>query len=125
MNIEKQEKKEIRELLFAKIDATRGDRKLSEIYQCVSKLNDLVNDKDTKFENMFDAIGDFFTTSQKGKIKNKIDDALDKYDKVQKDGKPFYSDETKAEIKQLIEKIDEICNKSFIERMANMINKGS
>ena len=125
MNELKEERKKLREALHARIDQVTHNNDLTEISQKVIALNDYLDDKDTKLENVLDAISNAFTRDQKSRIKNVIDDILDKYDKVRKDGTPCYSADDKARIQTLVREIDEICNRNFWNRFVNAWSIGS
>ncbi len=121
----KEERKKLREALYARIDQVTRNNDLNEIVKKVIALNEYLNDKDTKLENVLDAISNVFTPTQKSRIKNVIDDILDKYDKVRKDGTPCYSADDKVRIQTLVREIDEICNRNFWNRFVNAWSIGS
>ena len=125
MNELKVERKKLREALYARIDQVTRNNDLNEIAQKVIALNDYLDDKDTKLENVLDTLSNVFTTTQKSRIKKVIDDILDKYDKVKKDGTPCYSASDKEKIQTLVREIDEICNRNFLDRFVNAWNIGS
>lgn len=125
MNELKEERKKLREALYSRIDQVTHNNDLNEIAQKVIKLNDYLDDKDSKLENLLDSISNAFTTNQRSRIKRVIDDILDKYDKVRKDGTPFYSADDKAKIQMLVHEIDEICNRSFWDRFKTAWSIGS
>lgn len=125
MNELREERKKLREALFARIDQVTRENDLKEIAQKVIILNEYLDDKDTKLENLFDSLSQAFTLTQKGRIKKVIDDILDKYDKIKKNGEPYYSSEEKAEIQRLIREIDEICNRNFWDRFITAWRIGS
>ena len=125
MNELKEERKKLREALYSRIDQVTHNNDLNEIAQKVIKLNDYLDDKDTKLENLLDSISNAFTTNQKSRIKKVIDDILDKYDKVRKDGTPCYSTDDKVKIQTLVHEIDEICNRNFWDRFKTAWSIGS
>ena len=125
MNELKEERKKLREALYARIDQVTHNNDLNEIAKKVIALNEYLNDKDTKLENVLDAISNVITPTQKSRIKNVIDDILDKYDKVRKDGTPCYSADDKEKIQTLVREIDEICNRNFWNRFVNAWSIGS
>ncbi len=125
MNELKEERKKLREALYTRIDQVTRNNDLNEIAQKVITLNDYLDDKDTKLENVLDTISNAFSTTQKSRIKKFIDDILDKYDKVRKDGTPYYSADDKAKIQTLVREIDEICNRNFWDRFVSAWGIGS
>ena len=66
-----------------------------------------------------------FTATQKTRIKKFIDDILDKYDQVKKDGTPYYSASDKEKILSLVREIDEICSRNFWDRFVTVWSIGS
>ena len=125
MSILKDERKELRTLLYEKIESVKNQRDLNEIAQKLFALNDFLDDKDTKLENAFDSITMAFSSSQMSKIKKTIDDILDKYDKVKKNKEPYYSRDERMKIQRLVCEIDEICNRGFADRIRDVLRIGS
>lgn len=121
----KEEKKELIELLYQKIDSVKSNNDLKTIYELVVKMNDVFDMHDSKFENLFDAITGCFKSNIKSKIKDKIRDLFDKYDKKNKDGSFIYSDLERNQLKEMIKRIDEICNKNFWDRFVDVLRMGS
>jgi len=121
----KEEKRELIDLLFAKIDSIKSNDDLKAIYNLVTKTNEVFDIHDSKFENLGDIIVEWFKPTTKGKIKNKISDLFDKYDKKNKDGSFIYSDLERNQLKDMIQKINEICNKNFWDRFLDILRIGS
>ncbi len=120
----KKEKEELQKLLFDKIDSVKKDSVLREIAEKVDTLNDKLDIHDTRLANFFDNISVHFSTL-KGKIRKRVNDILDNYDKVKKDKTPVYSDEEKAAIAKLIQEIDEICNRNLWDRFKIILGIGT
>ncbi len=121
----KEEKRELIDLLFAKIDSIKSNDDLKAIYNLVTKTNEVFDSHDSKFENLGDVITEWFKPNTKGKMKNKIRDLFDKYDKKNKDGSFIYSDLERNQLKDMIQKINEICNKNFWDRFVDILRIGS
>lgn len=120
----KKEKEELRTLLFNKIDSVKKDSDLKAIAEKVDALNDKLDIHDSRLANFFDNISAHLSTL-KGKIRKQVNDILDNYDKVKKDKTPVYSNEEKAAIAQLIQDIDDICNRNFFDRFKIILAIGT
>jgi hypothetical protein len=125
MNELKEERKKLREALYTRIDQVTRKNDLDQIAKKVIDLNNYLDDKDTKLENALDSISNVFTATQKTRIKKFIDDILDKYDQVKKDGTPYYSASDKEKILSLVREIDEICSRNFWDRFVTVWSIGS
>ena len=102
----KKEKEELRTILFNKIEGIKGNRELKKVAQKVDELNEFLDGDDTRIENLLDDLSLLFSISEKSKIKKKINDILDNYDKINKSGIPKYDTNKKEKIKTLILDID-------------------
>lgn len=118
-------KEELIKMLFAKIDGVDNNGSLKSIYEIVRKQNELLDTHDSKLENLFDAVTGFFKPNTKDKIKHALNDIFDKYDKRDKSGELVYSPETRKQIADLIEKINEICDETFWDRFLKVLGIGS
>lgn len=121
----KKEKEELRTILFNKIEGIKGNRELKKVAQKVDELNEFLDGDDTRIENLLDDLSLLFSISEKSKIKKKINDILDNYDKINKSGIPKYDTNKKEKIKTLILDIDEICNRNFLDRFKEILGIGS
>ena len=121
----KQEKKEILELLYDKINNIKDENRLKKVGEKVKNLNDLLNIHDSKKDNFWDTLQNAITFKEKGRVKNKISDIMDKYDAVDKQGNPIYSDIERQKIKDLIKNINDICNDDFWHRFLEVLHMGS
>ena len=83
MNELKEERKKLREALYLRIDQVTRNSDLNEIAQKVIALNNYLDDKDTKLENVLDTISNVFTTNQKSRIKKVIDDINERKNEVE------------------------------------------
>lgn len=120
----KKEKEELRTLLFNKIDSVKKDSDLKAIAEKVDALNDKLDIHDSRLANFFDNISAHLSTL-KGKIRKQVNDILDNYDKVKKDKTPVYRNEEKTAIAQLIQDIDDICNRNFFDRFKIILGIGT
>ena len=120
----KKEKEAILGEIFSKIDSINDEGDLREIYDEVSRVNELLDIHDSKLENLLDKVSELLTTKIKNKIKTTIRDLFDKYDKKNKNGIYVYSDEERLLISNFLKKIDEICNRSFWDRFKKVLGLG-
>lgn len=120
----KKEKMELRKQFFEQIEQVKGVAETNEIMKLVKVLNEELNIHDSKIENFVDTVTQWFTKSEIAKIKNYIDDILDNYDKIKKDGNPYYNSIEKEKITNCLIKVTEICQRNFWDRFKNVL-KGS
>lgn len=120
----KKEKEELRSILFEKISQVKSNTDIKEIYKKVESVKLLLDYHDSKLENLLEDISQFFSSSAMTKIKKFINDILNNYDQIDKNGNPVYSDNEKAAISKMVEEIDSICNRNFWDRFTNVL-KGS
>lgn len=120
----KKEKNELKELLSKKISEVNDKDNLNEIIKILNDLNEKLNDKDSVIEKILGDIWVKLAPSAKTKIIRIMNDVLDKYDQV-KHGEPTYSDAEKTMIRDAFNKINGICDKSFIEKMLSVFGIGS
>lgn len=121
----KKEKKELQELFFEKLKSVKNNRDIKEIAEKVDALNDALDIHDSRFANFIDGICVCFSPSLESKIRKRINDILDNYDKVNKDKTPVYSDEERASIARLLQEIDTICNRNFWDRFKTVLGIGT
>lgn len=121
----KKEKEELLKQLFDSIDRINNNNDLKEVYDQVSKTNDKLDIHDSKFDNLVDSIIEWIKPNAKSKIKEKIKDILDNYDKTDKQGVLIYSEEERKQICIMIEKVNDICNRNFWDRFKKVLGIGS
>ncbi len=96
------EKNELLSYLHDKISKVKNNSDLKEILQNVDNLNMYLDKNDSSLENLLDTVSQAFSLSLQSKIKKKLNDIFDKYDKVDKKGNAVYSDDDKTKIKNLM-----------------------
>lgn len=121
----KKEKDELLSYLYDKISKVKSNSDLKEILRKVDDLNIYLDKNDSSTENFFDSISQFFSASMQGKIKKKLNDVFDKYDKIDKNGNPIYSDTDRARISDLIKNINDVCDRNFWDRFKIVLGIGS
>lgn len=121
----KKEKDELLSYLYDKISKVKSNSDLKEILRKVDDLNIYLDKNDSSTENIFDSISQFFSASMQGKIKKKLNDVFDKYDKIDKNGNPIYSDTDRARISDLIKNINDVCDRNFWDRFKIVLGIGS
>lgn len=119
------EKDELLSYLHDKISKVKNNSDLKEILQNVDNLNMYLDKNDSSLENLLDTISQAFSPSLQSKIKKKLNDIFDKYDKVDKKGNAVYSDDDKTKIKDLIKNINDICDRNFWDRLKIVLGIGS
>ena len=119
------EKDELLSYLHDKISKVKKNSDLKEILQNVDNLNMYLDKNDSSLENLLDTLSQAFSTSFQSKIKKKLNDIFDKYDKVDKKGNAVYSDDDKTKIKDLIKNINDICDRNFWDRLKIVLGIGS
>ena len=122
----KKEKDELKNILFSKIENVKNSNDIKKIAEKVDALNEYLDGDDSRIANLIDNIVIIFSPTQKSKIRKKITDIIDNYDKIdKKSGIPIYSNEKKEKIKTLIKEIDDICNRNLWDRFINVLGIGS
>lgn len=121
----RKEKEELLAYLYEKIDKVKSDSDLKEILKKVDELNSYFDIKDSKFENLIDAITQSLSSSTKSKIKKKLNDIFDKYEKKNKVGTLIYTDNERRKIQELIKQINDICDKNFWDRFKIVLGIGT
>lgn len=121
----KKEKDELLSYLYDKISKVKSNSDLKEILRKVDDLNIYLDKNDPSIENFLDSISQFFSASMQGKIKKKLNDVFDKYDKIDKNGNPIYSDTDRARISDLIKNINDVCDRNFWDRFKIVLGIGS
>ena len=119
------EKDELLSYLHDKISKVKNNSDLKEILQNVDNLNMYLDKNDSSLENFLDTVSQAFSLSLQCKIKKKLNDIFDKYDKVDKKGNAVYSDDDKTKIKNLIKNINDICDRNFWDRFKIVLGIGS
>lgn len=119
------EKDELLSYLHDKISKVKNNSDLKEILQNVDNLNMYLDKNDSSLENLLDTVSQAFSLSLQSKIKKKLNDIFDKYDKVDKKGNAVYSDDDKTKIKNLIKNINDICDRNFWDRFKIVLGIGS
>ncbi len=119
------EKNELLSYLHDKISKVKNNSDLKEILQNVDNLNMYLDKNDSSLENLLDTVSQAFSLSLQSKIKKKLNDIFDKYDKVDKKGNAVYSDDDKTKIKNLIKNINDICDRNFWDRFKIVLGIGS
>ena len=113
---DKELRKEKLDYLFEKISKVKSNTDLKEILKKVDELNVYLDKNDSPLENLLDTITQNLSTSIQTKIKRKLHDIFDKYDKKSKAGALIYTDSDRQKIQELIRQINEICDKNFGDR---------
>lgn len=121
----KKEKDELLGYLHDKISKVKSNSDLKEILQKVDSLNVYLDKNDSSLENLLDSISQFFSASLQSKIKKKLNDIFDKYDKTDKTGNVLYSNVDKEKIRALIKEINDICDRNFWDRFKIVLGIGS
>lgn len=121
----RKEKDELLSYLHDKISKVKNNSDLKEILQKVDNLNSYLDKNDSSLENLLDSISQVFSPSLQSKIKKKLNDIFDKYDKVDKNGNAVYSSNDKAKISELIKDINDICDRNFWDRFKIVLGIGS
>ena len=121
----KKEKDELLSYLHDKISKVKNNSDLKEILQKVDNLNSYLDKNDSSLENLLDSISQVFSPSLQSKIKKKLNDIFDKYDKVDKNGNAVYNSDDKAKISELIKDINDICDRNFWDRFKIVLGIGS
>lgn len=121
----RKEKDELLSYLHDKISKVKNNSDLKEILQKVDNLNSYLDKNDSSLENLLDSISQVFSPSLQSKIKKKLNDIFDKYDKVDKNGNAVYSSDDKAKISELIKDINDICDRNFWDRFKIVLGIGS
>lgn len=121
----RKEKDELLSYLHDKISKVKNNSDLKEILQKVDNLNSYLDKNDSSLENLLDSISQVFSPSLQSKIKKKLNDIFDKYDKVDKNGNAVYSSNNKAKISELIKDINDICDRNFWDRFKIVLGIGS
>jgi len=121
----KEQKKQIKECILNKIEIINDTNNLNTIVDELNKLNERLDEYDGKIPNLIDDIRLKLVSDIKGKARRLLIDILDNYDKTDRKGNPKYSSEDRIAIKQTVEKINSICDKSFIEKMFGFFSIGS
>lgn len=121
----KKEKNEMLECLHDKISKVKNNSDLKDILHKVDILNVYLDKDDSSLENLLDSASQFFSTSLQSKIKKKLNDIFDKYDKVDKKGDAVYSSNDKEKIRELIKGINDICDRNFWDRFKIVLGIGS
>ena len=107
------------------IDIINDKNNLNSIVNELNKLNERLNEYDGRIPNLIDDIRLKLTADVKGKARKLLADILDNYDKTDRKGNPKYSLEDRNAIKVTVEKINTICDKTFIEKMFDFFSIGS
>lgn len=98
---------------------------MKEILKNVDELNVYLDKNDSPLENLLDTITQNLSTSIQTKIKRKLHDIFDKYDKKSKAGALIYTDSDRQKIQELIRQINEICDKNFWDRFKTVLGIGT
>lgn len=112
----RKEKDDLLDYLFEKISKVKSNTDLKEILKKVDELNVYLDKNDSPLENLLDTITQNLSTSIQTKIKRKLHDIFDKYDKKSKADELIYTDSDRQKIQELIRQINEICDKNFWDR---------
>lgn len=80
----RKEKDDLLDYLFEKISKVKSNTDLKEILKKVDELNVYLDKNDSPLENLLDTITQNLSTSIQTKIKRKLHDIFDKYDKKSK-----------------------------------------
>lgn len=121
----RKEKDDLLDYLFEKISKVKSNTDLKEILKKVDELNVYLDKNDSPLENLLDTITQNLSTSIQTKIKRKLHDIFDKYDKKSKADELIYTDSDRQKIQELIRQINEICNKNFWDRFKTVLGIGT
>ena len=121
----RKEKDDLLDCLFDKISKVKSNTDLKEILKKVDELNVYLDKNDSPLENLLDTITQNLSTSIQTKIKRKLHDIFDKYDKKSKAGALIYTDSDRQKIQELIRQINEICDKNFWDRFKTVLGIGT
>lgn len=121
----RKEKDDLLDCLFEKISKVKSNTDLKEILKKVDELNVYLDKNDSPLENLLDTITQNLSTSIQTKIKRKLHDIFDKYDKKSKAGALIYTDSDRQKIQELIRQINEICDKNFWDRFKTVLGIGT
>lgn len=119
------EKDDLLDYLFEKISKVKSNTDLKEILKKVDELNVYLDKNDSPLENLLDTITQNLSTSIQTKIKRKLHDIFDKYDKKSKADELIYTDSDRQKIQELIRQINEICDKNFWDRFKTVLGIGT
>lgn len=119
------EKDDLLAYLFEKISKVKSNTDLKEILKKVDELNVYLDKNDSPLENLLDSITQNLSTSIQTKIKRKLNDIFDKYDKKSKTCALIYTDSDRQKIQELIRQINEICDKNFWDRFKTVLGIGT
>ena len=117
----RKEKDDLLDYLFEKISKVKSNTDLKEILKKVDELNVYLDKNDSPLENLLDTITQNLSTSIQTKIKRKLHDIFDKYDKKSKADELIYTDSDRQKIQELIRQINEICDKNFWDRFKTVL----
>lgn len=121
----RKEKDDLLDYLFEKISKVKSNTDLKEILKKVDELNVYLDKNDSPLENLLDTITQNLSTSIQTKIKRKLHDIFDKYDKKSKADELIYTDSDRQRIQELIRQINEICDKNFWDRFKTVLGIGT
>lgn len=121
----RKEKDDLLDYLFEKISKVKSNTDLKEILKKVDELNVYLDKNDSPLENLLDTITQNLSTSIQTKIKRKLHDVFDKYDKKSKADELIYTDSDRQKIQELIRQINEICDKNFWDRFKTVLGIGT
>ena len=121
----RKEKDDLLDYLFEKISKVKRNTDLKEILKKVDELNVYLDKNDSPLENLLDTITQNLSTSIQTKIKRKLHDIFDKYDKKSKADELIYTDSDRQKIQELIRQINEICDKNFWDRFKTVLGIGT
>lgn len=119
------EKKELINFLLEKINSIEDTDVLEKIKSKTIKLNDILDYSDSKLKNLIDDLLRLVTLNEKNKLKKIIEDIFDKYDKKQKNGEYYYSNEDRIKIRNYIEEVNKLCDQNFWDRFFKILGIGS
>lgn len=121
----RKEKDDLLDYLFEKISKVKSNTDLKEILKKVDELNVYLDKNDSPLENLLDTITQNLSTSIQTKIKRKLHDVFDKYDKKSKADELICTDSDRQKIQELIRQINEICDKNFWDRFKTVLGIGT
>lgn len=121
----RKEKDDLLDYLFEKISKVKSNTDLKEILKKVDELNVYLDKNDSPLENLLDTITQNLSTSIQTKIKRKLHDIFDKYDKKSKADELIYTDSDRQKIQELIRQINEICDKNFWDSFKTVLGIGT
>lgn len=121
----RKEKDDLLDYLFEKISKVKSNTDLKEILKKVDELNVYLDKNDSPLENLLDTITQNLSTSIQTKIKRKLHDIFDKYDKKSKADELIYTDSDRQKIQELIRQINKICDKNFWDRFKTVLGIGT